>query len=284
MKMKNTIVIAAAIIAIAAIGIAAFALRGRSTAAVSADGTFVEKKVVKKKPIKKVSAPARAKTVEALPVRAAKPMRSEDGRTVAGGNDGETPKAESMDAENGAKSDNPFPRYLEMFRNDPAALAAEFEKEAEADRARQREMRDKAIARLKLNAEQAAVFEKALDDLKNAILRHEQEEVELITSGQVNMDTAADGRLWDSNLLLMDQCGAVREKIVRDAAVELYNQLAVDNVPDAEKQKIIKWTTYNTSFSFDCYEPVLQVYDKVYKNMGFGKGIFSWCVRPQQKK
>ena len=74
------------------------------------------------------------------------------------------------------------------------------------------------------------------------------------------------------------------QKIVRDAAVELYNQLVVDNVPDAEKQKIIKWTTYNTSFSFDCYEPILQVYDKVYKNMGFGKGIFSWCKRPPQKK
>ena len=258
MKTKHTVITVAAIIAIAAIGIAAFALRGRSTAAVPADGTSVEKKVVKKKHLKKSSVPARAKTVEASPVKAAKPMRSEDGRTVAGGNDGVTPKAESMDAENGAKSDNPFPRYLEMFRNDPAALAAEFEKEAEAYRANERKMRDKAIAKLKLNEEQAAVFEKALDDLKNAILQHEQEEVDLITSGQVNMDTAADGRLWDSNLLLMDQCGAAKEKIVRDAAVELYNQLAVDNVPDAEKQKIIKWTTYNTSFSFDCYEPVLQ--------------------------
>ena len=286
MKTKRTVITVAAIIAIAAVGIAVLALRGRSTAAVPADGTSVERKVVKKKHPKKSSAPARAKAVEALPVKTAKsePVRPEGGGTVAGGDAAEPPKAEGVDAEKKAKGDNPFPRYLDMFRNDPAALAAEFEKEAEADRANHRKMRDKAIAKLKLNAEQAAVFEKALDDLKNAILQHEQEEVGLITSEQVNMDTAADGRLWDSNLLLMDQCGAAKEKIVRDAAVELYNQLAVDNVPDAEKQKIIKWTTYNTSFSFDCYEPVLQVYDKVYKNMGFGKGIFSWCVRPQQKK
>ena len=215
-----------------------------------------------------------------------KPVRAKDVRTTSEGCPAEKPKADAVEpkSDKDAKGDNPFPRYLDMFKNDPDALAAEFLKEAEADRANHRKMRDKAIAKLKLNAEQAAVFEKALDDLKNAILQHEQEEVDLITSGQVNMDTAADGRLWDSNLLLMDQCGAAKEKIVRDAAVELYNQLAVDNVPDAEKQKIIKWTTYNTSFSFDCYEPVLQVYDKVYKNMGFGKGIFSWCVRPQQKK
>ena len=98
------------------------------------------------------------------------------------------------------------------------------------------------------------------------------------------MDTAADGRFWDSNLLLMDQCVAAREKTIRDAAVELYNQLDVDSVSDAEKQRIIKWVTYNTSFSFDCYEPILQVYDKVYKNQGFGNGIFSWCRRQSRKK
>ena len=71
---------------------------------------------------------------------------------------------------------------------------------------------------------------------------------------------------------------------MRDAAVELYNQLDIDTVPDAEKQRIIKWVTYNTSFSFDCYEPNLQIYDKVYKNMGFGNGIFSWCKRQSRKK
>ena len=223
---------------------------------------------------------------EAKPKRKAPSRSVESERKAPGEAPDEKPKGdvEEQVSEKKAKGDNPFPRYLDMFRNDPEALAAEFEKEAEADRARQREMRDKAIARLKLNAEQAAVFEKALDDLKNAILRHEQEEVDLIASGQMNMDTAADGRIWNSNLLLMDQCGADREKTVRDAAVELYNQLDVDSVSDSEKQEIIKWTTYNTSFSFDCYEPVLQVYDKVYKNMGFGKGIFSWCVRPRQKK
>ena len=285
MKTKRTVITVAAIIAIAAVGIAVLALRGRSTAAVPADGTAVERKVVKKKHPKKSSAPARAKAVEALPVKTAKsePVRPEGGGTVAGGDAAEPPKAEGVDAEKKAKGDNPFPRYLDMFRNDPAALAAEFEKEAEADRARQREMRDKAIARLKLNAEQSAVFEKALDDLRNAILQHEQEEVDLIASGQMNMDTAADGRIWDSNLLLMDQCVADREKTIRDAAVELYNQLDVDSVSDSEKQEIIKWTTYNTSFSFDCYEPMLQVYDKVYKNMGFGKGIFSWCSRARRQ-
>ena len=184
----------------------------------------------------------------------------------------------------GANNDNPFPRYLDMFKNNPEALAAEFEKEAEADRVKQRKMRDNAIAKLKLNAEQAAVFEKALDDLRNAILQHEQEEVGLFSSGQMNMDTAADGRIWDSNVLLMDQYVADREKIVRDAAVEIYNQLDIDTVPDSEKQRIIGRTTYVTSFSAECYEPLLQVYDKVYKNMGFGNGIFSWCARQRQPK
>ena len=145
-------------------------------------------------------------------------------------------------------------------------------------------MRDKAIAKLKLNAEQAAFFEKALDDIRSAVLQQEQELVGLIASGQLNMDTATDGRLWDSNLLLMDQSVATREKIVRDAAVELYNRLDIDSVPDAEKQRVIQWATIKTSFSCDCYEPALQVYDKVYKNFGFGNGIFSWCIRQSQKK
>ena len=61
--------------------------------------------------------------------------------------------------------------------------------------------------------------------------------------------------------------------------MELYNQLDIDSVPDAEKQEIIRWVTYNTSFSVDCREPLLQVYDMVYKNQGFGNGIFSWCKR-----
>ena len=187
-------------------------------------------------------------------------------------------------AEQQKKDEDPFPRYLDMFKNNPETLAAEFEKEAEADRANQRNMRDKAIAKLKLNAEQAAFFEKALDDIRSAVLQQEQELVGLIASGQLNMDTATDGRLWDSNLLLMDQSVATREKIVRDAAVELYNRLDIDSVPDAEKQRVIQWATIKTSFSCDCYEPALQVYDKVYKNFGFGNGIFSWCIRQSQKK
>ena len=287
MKMKSTIIATAAIVAVAAIGIAVLALQGRSTTAVPANETAAEKQVVKKKPIKKTSVPARAKPVpkvSAAKTAKPKPVRPEAVQSATTGDSAETPKADGADAEKKAKDDSPFPRYLDMFRNDPAALAAEFEKEAEADRANQRKMRDEVIAKLKLNEEQAALFEKALDDIRNAFLRNVQEEVDLITSGQANMDTAADGRFWDSNLLLMDQAVAAREKIVRDAAVELYNHLDVDGVPDAEKQRIIKGVTYKTSFSFDCYEPMLQVYDKVYKNMGFGKGIFSWCVRPKQKK
>ena len=278
MQMKNVIIAVAALAVGAAIGIAVFVVLERGSAAVPSGETSAERSAAKKNLIKDVSVSASTKSAEASSVKAEK---TKSAAPVAGEDSSE--KSADADADKKAESDNPFPRYLDMFKNNPEALAAEFEKEAEADRARQREVRDKAIARLKLNAEQAAVFEKALDDLKNAILRHEQEEVDLIASGQMNMDTAADGRIWDSNLLLMDQCGADREKTVRDAAVELYNQLDVDSVSDSEKQKIIRWTTYNTSFSFDCYEPVLQVYDKVYKNMGFGKGIFSWCIRRQKK-
>ena len=286
MKTKQTIITAAVLIAIAAIGFAVLVSRGRGSTAVPADETSFEKKVVKKKPVKKASVPARAKPAKASPAKATKPKpaRQEGIGTAVAENAVETPKAADVDAEKEAKGDNPFPRYLDMFRNDPAALAAEFEKEAEADRANQRKMRDEVIAKLKLNEEQAALFEKALDDIRNAVLQNLQADVDIITSGQAHMDTAADGRFWDSNLLLMDQAVAAREKIVRDAAVELYNQLDVDGVPDAEKQRIIKGVTYKTSFSFDCYEPMLQVYDKVYKNMGFGNGIFSWCIRQSQKK
>ena len=235
MQMKNVIIAVAELAVGAAIGIAVFFVLERGSAEVPSGETSAERSAAKKNLIKDVSVSASTKSAEASSVKAEKtksaaPVAAED---IAA-------KAADANAEKKAKGDNPFPRYLDMFRNNPEALAAEFEKEAEADRARQREMRDKAIARLKLNTEQAAVFEKALDDLKNAILRHEQEEVDLIASGQMNMDTAADGRIWDSNLLLMDQCGADREKTVRDAAVELYNQLDVDSVSDSEKQKIIK--------------------------------------------
>ena len=284
MKTKNIIIAISTVAVIEAVAIGWLVVRGRDAARESAAETPAKRTAVKKKapPIRAKPVPETASASHSKP----KPAGPAKVQTAPPETSGEKPKADDGEptADAKSKSDNPFPRYLDMFRNDPAALAAEFEKEAEADRANHRKMRDKAIAKLKLNGEQAAVFEKALDGLKNAIFQHEQEEVDLITSGQANMDTAADGKFWNSNLLLMDQFVAAKEKIVRDAAVELYNQLAVDSVPDAEKQEIIKWATYNTSFSFDCYEPILQVYDKVYKNMGFGKGIFSWCVRPPQKK
>ena len=194
------------------------------------------------------------------------------------------PKEVDIDAGKKADDDNPFPRYLDMFKNDPAGLAAEFQKEAEADRSKQQKMREQAIAMLELNAEQATFFEKVLDDIRNAVFLLEQENVGLITSGQLNMDTAAEGRLWNSNTLLADQTLAAREKIVQDAAVELYNQLDIDSIPDARKQAIIKRVAYITSFSLDCYEPVLQVYDKVYRCMSIGNGIFSWGKRQSQKK
>ena len=286
MKQSKIAALLSAIIAIAAIGTVILALRGRSASAVPAGEISAEKKVARKTPVRKTTVPARAKKIEASPVKAAKPepARPEGGGTVAGGNGGEPPKAEGVEAGKNEKGDNPFPRYLDMFRNDPAALAAEFEKEVEVSRAGLRKMRENAIGKLKLNAEQAAFFENALDNLKNAIYQHNQKVVELIAGGQMNMDTAADGCIWSGNLLLMDQTRATQEKIVRDAAVELYNQLDVDGVPDAEKQRILQGVTYNTSFSFECYEPFLQVYDKVYKNMGFGNGIFSWCRRTPQKK
>ena len=171
-----------------------------------------------------------------------------------------------------------------MFKNNPEALAAEFEKEAEADRAAQRQLRDWAIDELKLNAEQAAILEKFLDDVKGVVLQEHQEEVDLIKSGQLNEEDAADGSIWTSNRLLMEQCVSDRKKAVFDAAVELYNQLDINGVPDSKRQEVIYWATYQTSLHSDCFEPFLQVYDKVYKNMGLGNGIFSWCKRQRQLK
>lgn len=79
---------------------------------------------------------------------------------------------------------------------------------------------------------------------------------------------------------------AARESAVQETAERLYEQLEFDGVSDADAQNIILHAAYNTSFSCECYEPNLGIYDKVYKNMGFGKGIFSWCRRPhpQEKK
>jgi len=45
---------------------------------------------------------------------------------------------------------------------------------------------------------------------------------------------------------------------------------------DANKQEFLFWAARQTSFSYECLEPNLQVYDKVYKNFGVGNGIFGW--------
>ena len=199
---------------------------------------------------------------------------------------GEKPKDVTGEnsVDKGADNDNPFPRYLDMFKNNPAALAAEFEKEAAADRAAQRKLRDKIIEKLKLNDEQTVMFEKTLDGLRDEITQQNREWVELITSGQLNDDTAAEGRIWDSNPLLGQRMVAAREAAVRETAEKLYEQLALDGVSDAEEQNALIWVVQNTAFSYECLEPNLAVYDKLYKNMGVGKGIFSWCTRQRQSK
>ena len=178
------------------------------------------------------------------------------------------------------KDDNPFPRYLEMFKNDPEALAAEFLKEAEESHAFLDKMRKNAIAKLKLNAEQSAVFEKALDDLRDEITRQNEEWVGLITGGQLNDDLAANGCIWSSNPLLSQRMVAAREAAVRQTAEKLYEQLVLEGVSDVVEQNVLINAAYQTSFSCECLEPNLAVYDKVYKNMGVGKGIFSWHCRP----
>ena len=222
----------------------------------------------------------------AKPKRKAQIRVAESKQKDSVGLPGETPKenAGEQTADKSAENENPFPRYLDMFKNNPEALVAEFEKEAAADRANQRQLRDWAIDKLKLNAEQAAFFEKKLDDIKSAVLKRQQELVDLITSGQLNEEDAADGSIWTSNRLFLDQCVANKNKVIQDTAVELYNQLDVNGVLDSERQRVIHWVTYQTSFSYECFEPNLAVYDKVYKNMGFGNGIFSWCKRQRQKK
>ena len=186
-------------------------------------------------------------------------------------------------AQDAQKDDNPFPRYLDMFRNDPEALAAEFIKEAEADNAKQRKMREDAIAKMKLNAEQAELFEKALDDLRDEITRQNEEWVRLINSGQMNEDTAADGRFWDSNPLLCERVISDREAAVRETAEKLYEQLVTDGISDAAFQRVIDNAAQKTAFSYECLEPSLAVYDKVYKNMGVGDGIFSWWRRARRQ-
>ena len=199
---------------------------------------------------------------------------------------GEKPKEDVGErvAGNDTKPENPFPSYLDMFKNNPAAFAAEFKKEAEKDRAYQRELRDEIIAKLKLNAEQAAVFEKALDNLRDEITKQYLERVELITSGQLNEEGAADGCIWGSNRILQYKLAGDIQALICNTAEELYEQLDLDGVSNANKQEFLFWAARQTSFSYECLEPNLSVYDKVYKNFGVGNGIFSWCVRQRQKK
>ena len=192
--------------------------------------------------------------------------------------------AEEQSADKSAKPDNPFPRYLDMFKNNPEAFAAEFKKEAEKDRAYQRELRDGIIDELKLNEEQAAVFEKALDNLRDEIRQRYWERVDLITSGQLNDETAADGCIWDSNRILQYKTAGDIQVLICNTAEKLYEQLELDGVSDANKQEFLFWAARQTSFSYECLEPNLSVYDKVYKNFGVGKGIFSWCNRQRQSQ
>ena len=175
------------------------------------------------------------------------------------------------------KDDNPFPRYLDMFKNNPEALAAEFQKEAEVDQARQASMREAFVAELKMNAEQAAIFEKALDDLRDQITRNNEEWAGLIASGQLNDED--DGSILTSNRLLGQIFVADREKATRETSEKLYEQLELDGVSDAEKQRLLFIAAQRTTFSYECLEPYLAVYNKIYKNMGVGDGIFSWCSR-----
>ena len=178
------------------------------------------------------------------------------------------------------KDDSPFPRYLDMFKNNPEALAAEFQKEAEVDQARQASMREAFVAELKMNAEQAAIFEKALDDLRDQITRNNDEWAGLIASGQLNDED--DGSILTSNRLLGQRFVADREKATRETSEKLYEQLELDGVSDAEKQRLLFIAAQRTTFSYECLEPYLAVYDKIYKNMGVGDGIFSWCTRARR--
>ena len=221
---------------------------------------------------------------------AAKPRRKTEARAekrrepVADVAKPEEKPAQEAQAEQLKNDDNPFPRYLDMFKNNPEALAAEFLKEAEKDRAFQAQRRQEAIAKLNLNAEQAAVFEKALDELRDEITRQNEANVNLIKSGQLNESTAADGRIWESNMLVAQEIAAAQKEAVRKTAEKLYEQLALEGVSDEDKQKTLYWSAYIASHSYECLEPNLDVYDKVYKNMGVGNGIFSWCRRSQQKE
>ena len=77
---------------------------------------------------------------------------------------------------------------------------------------------------------------------------------------------------------------ADRQVLICNTAEKLYEQLELDGVSETDKQEFLFWAARRTSFSYDCWEPFVQVYDKVYKSMGIGNGIFSWCTRQRQSQ
>ena len=278
MRKRIGAIIAAAVAA--AIGIAWFAMRERDTATAPADETPVRKKIAKAVPAKaKARRTAAAKSKAKVDKTGQTFIINQDegdkaGQTVTVKQEKQLEPAQEEQAAQEKKNDNPFPRYLDMFKNNPEALAAEFQKEAEADRASLAKVREHAIDELKLNAEQAAMFEKALDDLRDEVTRTNEEWVELIKSGQLNDED--DGSILTSNRLLGERFVAARQKAFRETAEKLYEQLVLDGVSDAKKQAWLYIATSRTASSYECLEPTLAVYGKVYKNYGIGDGIFSW--------
>ena len=267
----------------AAIGTVWFAMRERDTTTVPVVETPVRRKIAKDVPAKagRTVDDLVAKT-KAMPSSAAKCDKTgQVGQTFIVKQEEQLEPAQEEQASPEKKNDNPFPRYLDMFKNNPEALAAEFQKEAEADNARQRKLRAGIIAEWKLNQEQAAMFEKALDDLKAEITRQNEEYAGLVKSGELNYED--DGSIFTSNRLLGQRFVAAREAAMRETSEKLYGQLELDGVSDAEKQRWLFIATQRAVFSYECFEPYLAVYDKVYKNMGFGNGIFSWCKQQEKK-
>ena len=265
--MRKRIGAIIAAVAAVAIGIAWFAMRERDTTTVPVVETPVRKKIAK-------AVPAKAKARRTAAAKS-KAKVDKTGQTVTDKQEKQLEPTQEEQAAQEKKNDNPFPRYLDMFKNNPEALAAEFQKEAEADNARQRKLREGIIAEWKLNQEQAAMFEKALDDLKAEVTRQNEEYAGLIKSGELNYED--DGSIFTSNRLLGQRFVAAREAAMRETSEKLYGQLELDGVSDAEKQRWLFIATQRAVFSYECFEPYLAVYDKVYKNMGFGNGIFSWC-------
>lgn len=277
-KVSRFGTILAAVVA-AAIGLAWFAIREREMATEPVAEKTVRRKLPKTVPAK-IKQPVAAPTAKVNPKPPAEEKREPDKQETR--LEEKTVQVEQAAQEK--KDGNPFPRYLDMFKNNPEALAAEFQKEAEADRASLAKVREHAIAQLKLNPEQVAMFEKALGDLRDEVTRINEEWVGLIRSGQLNDED--DGSIFTSNRLLGQRFVAAREKAMRETAEKLYEQLALDGVSDAEKQRWLYIAASRTASSYECLEPCLTVYDKLYKNYGIGDSIFSWCRRPhpQEKK